>query len=280
MGWRVFTFNLRRMQCKWFSLLPSALALALALGLAASAAAHDFWIEPGSFRPKVGAKVPLRLLVGQDFAGDAALFNAAQFERYIVGGPGGEKPVDGSLGDDPAGTVTIAQPGLYAVMYHSKKFEVSFDDFAKFESYLKDEGLERQLSFAQLRAGKGGKINEIYSRCAKTLIAGPQGETAAAERNFHCTLELVAESNPYRTDDLRLRLWYRDAPIEGVLVVAFNKSDPGQKIKVRTDNEGRVALKLTKPGIWLVKAVHMVVAARFIRADWESFWASLTFERP
>jgi hypothetical protein len=32
--------------------------------------------------------------------------------------------------------------------------------------------------------------------------------------------------------------------------------------------------------VWLVKAVHMVAAARFVRADWESFWASLTFEHP
>ena len=94
--------------------------------------AHDFWIEPETFRPQAGAKVPLRLHVGQDFKGDSALFNPEQFERYLYAGPGGQKPVAGNLGDEPAGTITIAQPGLYSVLYHSKKFDVDFDEFAKF----------------------------------------------------------------------------------------------------------------------------------------------------
>ena len=45
------------------------LSVFVLLALAAPAAAHDFWIEPSNFRPAVGAKVPLRLLIGQDFAG-------------------------------------------------------------------------------------------------------------------------------------------------------------------------------------------------------------------
>ena len=33
-------------------------------------------------------------------------------------------------------------------------------------------------------------------------------------------------------------------------------------------------------GVWLVKAVHMVPLPKGQDADWESFWASLTFELP
>ena len=50
--------------------------------------------------------------------------------------------------------------------------------------------------------------------------------------------------------------------------------------KARTDKDGRVTMKLPARGVWLVKAVHMVPQARFIRGDWDSYWASLTFERP
>jgi hypothetical protein len=268
-------FSLRQSQFKWFLLL-----VAICLLSASFAKAHDFWIEPESFRPKAGTKVPLRLHVGQDFKGDLALFNPEQFERYVVGGPAGQKSVDGTLGDEPAGTITVSQPGLYAVLYHSKKFEVTFDDFAKFEDYMKEEGLERQMPIAKARAGKGGRIREQYMRCAKALIAAPEGDAAPADRNFGCTLELVAESNPYRTEELGLRLLYKNAPVEGVLVVAFSKADPATKLKARTDKDGHVVFKLRRSGVWLVKAVHMVPQARFIRGDWESFWASLTFERP
>ena len=257
--------------------------LALSTFVAGRALAHDFWVEPDSFRPAIGAKVPLHLHVGQDFKGESAIFNPEYFNRYIVAGPTGEQPVSGSLGDDPAGTITVARPGLYAVIYDSKKFDVTFDDFNKFQDYLKEEGLERHMPFAKARAGNGGKITEIYSRCAKTLIAAPQGDAAPADRNFGCALELIAETNPYRLDaarQMRLQLLFKSKPVEGVLVAAFNKADPTNKIKLRTDKDGRVVFNLPQTGVWLVKAVHMTVLARFVRGDWESYWASMTFEVP
>jgi len=267
--------SIRGAQCKGFCFAFLAFAI-----LAPHAGAHDFWIEPQAFRPRPGAKVPLKLHVGNDFKGDAALFNPEQFNRYIYAGPAGEHPVAGQLGDDPAGTVAIDRPGVYAVIYDSKKFDVTFDDFNKFQDYLKDEGLEKHLAFAKARMGGGGKITEVYSRCAKALLATPEGDAAPAAHDFHCALELIAESNPYRDPELKLRLLFKGAPVADVLVVAFSKTDPTTKLRARTDKDGRVSFKLAKGGVWLVKAVHMQLMARFVRGDWESFWASLTFEAP
>lgn len=257
--------------------------------------------------------------VGTDFKGESVIFNAEYFNRFIVAGPDGERKVEGELGDDPAGRVAAARPGVHAVIYDSKKFDVTFEDFNKFEDYLKEEGLERQLAFAKARGAS--KVTEMYSRCAKTLIlAGPaagspavastavpagrssptpsassasSASAAAAipaaaagqsfDRYFKCALELVAENNPYAmkaSDELGLKLLFREKPVEGVLVAAFNKADPTTKLHARTDKDGRVTFVLPRKGVWLVKAVHMVVAPRLIRADWESFWASLTFEVP
>jgi hypothetical protein len=39
-------------------------------------------------------------------------------------------------------------------------------------------------------------------------------------------------------------------------------------------------LLLARAGAWLVKTVHMVPAPTDTGADWESLWASLTFEIP
>lgn len=38
--------------------------------------------------------------------------------------------------------------------------------------------------------------------------------------------------------------------------------------------------KLTEPGAWLFTTIHMIPAPEGLDADWESFWASLTFELP
>jgi uncharacterized GH25 family protein len=93
-------------------------------------------------------------------------------------------------------------------------------------------------------------------------------------------LELVAETDPYRTHALRLRLLYEGKPLAGALVVVFNKAEPLAKLKARTDDNGRVEFTLPRSGIWLVTSVHMIPASFFSGYDWQSLWASLTFERP
>ena len=59
----------------------------------------------------------------------------------------------------------------------------------------------------------------------------------------------------------------------------MNRNDPSAKLTMRTDSQGRVSFPLQRAGMWLIKAVHMMAAPAGSGADWESIWASLTFER-
>ena len=255
------------------------LLIAALLAVAGPAVAHDFWIEPQAFQPKPGSAVPLRLFVGQDFKGDSVPYFPQKFERYIVTGPAGTQPIPGVLGDEPAGTVTPAAPGLYVIGLHTKPDSVSFDTPEEFEKYLLKEGLERNLALHRQRQKPGKKIEETYFRCAKSLMAaGAVGDDA--DRVLGFPLELVAEANPYRTRTLRLRLLYQGKPLAGALVVAFNQAEPLAKLKARTDDNGRAEFTLPRSGVWLVTSVHMIPASLFSDFDWESLWASLTFERP
>ncbi len=243
------------------------------------AQAHDFWIEPGRFRPAVGAEVPLRLFVGMDFAGEATVYLPDTFERYAVVGPDGEKRIAGIPGDDPAGRFTAARAGTYIVAYRSTRFTVTFDTLAEFEQYLEKEGLERVKTLRSYGPPKGKVIRENYSRSAKSLVvAGRPG--GQSDRVLGLRLELVAEKNPYTTARVPLRLRYEGQPLADALVVAFNKAEPLKKLKARTDKNGRVQFDFNRAGTWLVTSVHMFPAPPKTDADWESVWASLTFERP
>ena len=77
-----------------------------------------------------------------------------------------------------------------------------------------------------------------------------------------------------------MRLLLDGAALSGALVVARPKADPAADRRARTDAEGRVTLELDRPGPWLVTSVHMLAAPKETGADWESLWASLTFEVP
>ena len=99
------------------------------------------------------------------------LYAPESFERYVYAAPtGAERTVPGQLGDDPAGRVPTKEPGLYIVGFHSKKYDLAFDSFPKFQEYLETEGLERNLEVSRKRFAARKSIGEIYSRCAKSLV--------------------------------------------------------------------------------------------------------------
>ncbi|HJQ36677.1 MAG TPA: DUF4198 domain-containing protein [Thermoanaerobaculia bacterium] len=245
--------------------------LALALFAAPIASAHDFWIEPSSFHPAANELVTAGLRVGQKMQGDPVPRIPPLVERFVLRSNDGESPMIGRPGSDPAGATRIAAPGLHWIGYQSAASSVILDA-QKFQSYLREEGLDRITPKPENR--------ERFYRCAKSLLAAGGGQ-AILPVPLGFTLELIPRKNPYAlraNGELPIALLFREKPIANVLIVAMSKDDPEHPVRARTDSRGRATLRLTRPGFWLIKAVHMEPAPTGSGADWESWWASLTFD--
>lgn len=246
----------------------------------ASLVAHDMWIDPTTFYPESGQIVGVRLRVGQDLLGDPLPRDPALINQFVFEDAGGRKPLVGRDGADPAGFLRVGMPGLLVIGYRSNASAVELPP-EKFNQYLKEEGLDAVAAVRTRRNETGAAAREIFSRCAKSLVLSGAATDGQGDRPLGFTLELVAERNPYALragQDLPVRLTYENRPLAGALVVAMNRQSPSQKVRGRTDNDGRVRLRLPAAGMWLIKAVHMVPAPVGSNAKWASFWASLTFE--
>lgn len=258
---------------------------ALLLALAAwQAAAHDFWVEPSAFIVQPGDSVRIRLLVGEKLKGEGVSRPAPGDYRQFSLHAGGEvRSIPGRAGADPAGLMRVPSgpAGTPIIVFHSRAIPIEIDP-ATFTRYLKEEGLDTIVEQRAARGHADKPGREIYTRDAKSLLAvGEQQEPG--DRAVGLPLELVAERNPYRMrpgDELTVRLLHQGRPLQGALVVAQGRAKPGETVSMRSDAQGRATLKLADAGVWLVKAVHMVPAADAAEADWESQWASLTFELP
>ena len=243
---------------------------------------HDFWIEPSTFTPKLGSPAHIRLMIGEDFKGDSLPRDPSHIEKFLLAGPGGESPIVGLSGSEPAGYVRFEFPGLHVIGYRSRDRSVTLEA-DQFESYLAEEGLEE---IVRLRAREGKtqqRVRETFSRCAKSLVVASQLDSEAVGLRLGFTLELLTEKNPYSLaagQALPVRLLYEGEPLKGARIAALSKEKPEQKLMVRSDPEGRVLLHLPRGRTWLLKAVHMVPAPKGSGADWESIWASLTFKIP
>jgi uncharacterized GH25 family protein len=241
------------------------------------AAAHDFWIEPSTFRPAVGTTFTTGLRVGQDFLGDPVPRVTAGIDRFFVRDAEGEREVIGRENRDPAGYVHIEVPGLAIVGYRSKPSRLDLDA-VKFEEFLRQEGLE---AISALRATRGESTkpdHEIFSRCAKALIVAGGAQPSGYDKVLGFRLELVPETSPYGARS-RFRLLYEGKPLQGALVIALSQSEGAARMLARTDRQGRVEFSFPRNGVWLVKSVHMIPAPAASGVEWESLWASVTFER-
>jgi len=247
-------------------------ALVLAAALVSSPVlAHDFWIEPSAYVPGAGELVRLKLRVGEHLGGETLPRNEEKIDWFTAFRGATETPVLGVEGADPAGLLRPAAAGGLVVAYRSLRSSVILDP-AKFTAYLALEGLP------PVAPGR-----EVFSRCAKSLIAvGGRGDPRFT-KPVGLTLELVPESDPYTLavgGKLAVKLLYEGRPLPGALVMALDAKNALNPERVRSDKDGRATFTLPRAGAWLIKTVHMIAAPEDAGAAWESFWASLTFSLP
>jgi uncharacterized GH25 family protein len=235
--------------------------------LATPLLAHDFWIEPATFRPTPGTPVTIGLRVGEHFRGDPVVRRSARIESFVSVSGGVRQAVHGLEGSDPAGVVPFDDAGVVVIGYQGKATPHRMAP-AKFAQYLREEGIE------DLQPLPGREQREHFRRFAKSYVGVSASGRVPDALGFR--LELQPVSDPFADAVLRVRLLFEGRPLAGALVVAMEREGTA-RTTARTDADGIASLDVGK-GIWLLKSTHVrrVEAADH---DWESLWASLTLQR-
>lgn len=246
------------------------------------ALAHEFWIEPSAYQATTERVTRISLRVGEKLKGEAVPRNVRRIVRFDSICGDSSKPVPGEDGVEPAGFMRFDKPGLNTILYASDKINIEIEP-AKFEKYLKDEGLDSIIADRAKRRESEKLGREAYARSCKSLLLVNGKGRDAKDRAHGLPLEFVAEQNPYALkpgDRLTLTLLLDGKPLEGALVIGMHRDALDQKPSQRTDALGKAILQLNHPGEWLIKAVYMKRAEDGGNVEWESIWAALTFELP
>jgi uncharacterized GH25 family protein len=269
------------------------IALLLTLTAVPTANAHEYWLAPSRYQAAKGEPVTLQAFVGTGFRGEPRPYATTRAVRFQLHGPrtadlaraaangelswgGFEMPdADGALVSYQSNFATIELPG------------------AEFDDYLRLEGLTGPLAARQKLGSNAGPGRERYARCPKAWIAGPHNGAARARKSVGLPIEIVPLGDPGSAFPLTVRVLWRGRPLAGALVRAWttplsagaapmdaaSRDSVGPALQMRTDAHGEARLSLGATGEWLLGAVHMVPCADRREADWESWWASLTFAR-
>ncbi|WP_035563212.1 DUF4198 domain-containing protein [Hymenobacter sp. IS2118] len=274
------------------------LTISIFLSASTAALAREFWLEASRFRLQPGQTIHIRTLVGENFKGEPWTNKAAKILRLVRHGPiPGDStdltPVSPAETDTFRTAFTFARPGTHVLLLQSTNSFIELPG-EQFTAYLREEGLDYALKRRQENDETATPGRETYRRCAKALVQVGEATVVAAATDSACRkvyglpLELVPEQNPYRLaadKALTVRVLQAGRPVRGATVQIWQRQPDGlptTHFTVRANQNGRVLLRLSGPGPYLLGTVSMTAAPANLRdrADWQSTWASLTFAGP
>jgi len=265
----------------------------LIVGLSAPTrvAAHDSWLVAGKNVAAMDESVRLAFMIGEVFPISDHAAKPERVAEWVVFQGGQQKKVEGYAEDkdELAASVKFEQPGLHVVgiAMQASFIELSAKDFTE---YLEDE--KATAALAAHRRGPGDQPGrEFYTKFAKTFVevAGGAPQKSFNQRLGH-KLEIVPLSNPCGWkvgDNVKVRVLLDGQPASGLRISSGHEGlDKHTYVEhATTDIDGAALFKLSRPGLWFFRT-HTIHTIReqpayappdAPKADWESFWASITF---
>ena len=267
--------------------VPAAAFVATLLALTAGVlSAHDLFLRPTRFFVPENSEVQIHVLNGT-FSKSEGAVTRDRLRALDVISPSGVTPLDTSAwlpaGDTTVLTVRTGDAGTYVVGASLKPRELRLE--AKdFNKYLASDGVPDVLE-ARRRSGELDRpARERYHKHVKAVLQVGSRRSDGFDRALGYPAELVPLDNPYalRTGaSLRVRALVDGTPVANQYVVTGGRRAGGARIAqrgVRTDADGVARVPLRSAGAWYVKFIHMARASGDTAIDYESKWATLTFQ--
>lgn len=258
---------------------------ALLLALSLSLAAHDLYLKPAQFTLAAGAKSAVEFHNGESFPSSDVPPVLERLRDTEVVTPSGKTPLANVRIQGKAGIADFVAPAAPAFFLTARTIPNFIElDARKFDEYLHHENLN---SIAKWRAehGESNKPGrEMYSKYVKALVhTGAPSDFAT--KPIGMPIEFVPLVDPATLQPgavLTVRVLLRGKPAPGLPVEASSFSNGKRQDRQLgpTDSNGLVKIPLDVSGIWKLHSIHMERRADTRQAEWESFWASLTFEIP
>lgn len=261
------------------------LALSLLICLIASAAAHDLFLKFDSFFLEPNAKTTVRLMNGYFNRSENGVARDRMRDVSVIT-PSGDRvnPPASDWRDENDSALLSFQTGgegTYVAGVSTKTREITLKA-AQFNDYLRHDGVPDTL--AQRRRDKelGKPARERYSKHVKAIFQVGESRTGGFKTALGYPVEIIPRQNPYELkagDTLEVLCLKDGHPIANQFVMSGRESNlrviatPG----VRSDSSGVARVKLAGGGKWFVKFIHMTKLNED-NLDYESKWASLTFE--
>lgn len=281
-------------------LLTLATFAALTIVIVTAVSAHTMFLKLDSFFLEPNSTGTVQLINGDFDLSENVITRDRMLDVSVVGPGGVTHPPESAWTDsavfhwspDSVDTAILqfetGGPGTYLVGVSTAARVITLTA-EEFHDYLVHDGLLDTIEEREAAGTTGGEATERYSKHVKAVVqvgGARSGEWATA---LGYPAEFIPLQNPYelsRGDRLRVRFLRAGEPVANQLVYAsyegYHSHDAAgehvEAVTTRTNADGVATIPLNGRGRWYVRTIHMAETATEPDVDYESNWATLTFE--
>ena len=244
---------------------------------------HEFWIQPDKFIYKYAEPVNIRFLVGENFTGENWTGDKDKIKslRLYFENVTDRNCID-NLGDNKSDSLQIAMLDEGTVMLTLNTTNSFIDlEAAQFNDYLREDGLTETLKYREKNGDTTKNGRENYQRSVKTIFQVGSRSTNVYKKKTDLPVDIIPVEHPYtvsKDGDFKVKLFFMGERLKKTKVKVWHKLD--DKItqeEYTTDDEGEIKFFLSPEGEWMVSCVKMIRLQDDPKAEWQSYWGSLTW---
>lgn len=250
----------------------------------AGLAAHDLYLRPKNFQLKPGETLRVEFHNGDSFPRSEVPVKIQRLRDMKLRLANTESAFQDVRIEGTATVADVKAPAGEGTAVLISRTIPNFIELAgpKFEEYLQHEGLDDILAWRKAHGESAKPGREMYSKYVKALaLVGKGSKDWGAPAGL--AIEFVPLADPYSIKPggmLPVRVLFQGKPMAGLPIEAASavRGKAEKKMIGKTDGKGEITIPITRAGLWKLHTIRMERRADTKAADWESYWASLTFE--
>ena len=280
--------------------LTMATLAVLTAVIVTAVSAHTMFLKLDSFFLEPNSTAMVALLNG-DFDKSENIITRDRMIDVSVVGPGGVvHPTESAWTDsavfhwspDSVDTSLLSfetgGPGTYliGVSTAARVFALTAEEF---NEYLVHDGITDAIEQREAAGKTNDEATERYSKHVKALVQVGDARSGEWAHELGYPVEFMPLQNPYelgRGDELQVRFLRAGQPVANQLVYANYEEHHGhdaagehvEAVTTRTNADGVATIPISGTGRWYVRTIHMVETTDEADVDYESNWATLTFQ--
>jgi uncharacterized GH25 family protein len=253
------------------------------LFISALLSGHEFWLHPDKFIYKVGEKVNIKMMVGENYLGENWSGNRTRIKDLRLYYSNVTDDCKDQLSDTAKGDSLQAEfyeEGTIMLIFNNLNSFIELEA-DKFNEYLKEDGLQDAIDYRTAHNETNAVGREYYQRSVKTILQVGAKLTNIHKKKTSLPIDIIPEVNPYSLldgSDLKVQVLFQKKPLANTDIKVWHR-DNGQTVKheLRTNEKGQVKFPVFTNGRWMVSTVKMIRLKNDPKADWQSYWGSLTW---